>query len=123
VWLASHWTSVPFLGPAHTPPRSRAAGVTAAAIAVNLLTLKPTIPAEVCTATEKAGPSSKPIDQGGGRKLRHDKLDGKGTVTLRINHQMDHAPAAVGSLAYVSAFSSRVLTSRSWASRVSLCDI
>jgi hypothetical protein len=29
----------------------------------------------------------------------------------------------VGSLAFVSAFSSRVLTSRSWASRVSLCDI
>ncbi len=28
----------------------------------------------------------------GGRKLRHDKLDGKGTVTLRINGQMHHIP-------------------------------
>jgi len=28
----------------------------------------------------------------GGRKLRHDKLDKKGTVTLRINGQMHHIP-------------------------------
>ena len=49
-------------------------------------------PAEVYGAREKARPSSAPIDLGGGRKLRHDKLDGKGTVTLRINRQMHHIP-------------------------------
>jgi hypothetical protein len=49
-------------------------------------------PAEVYAAREKARPSSEPIDLGGGRKLRHDKLDGKGTVTLRINRKMHHIP-------------------------------
>jgi transposase InsO family protein len=49
-------------------------------------------PAEVYAAREKAGPSAAPIDLGGGRKLRHDRLDGKGTVTLRINRQMHHIP-------------------------------
>ncbi len=49
-------------------------------------------PAEVYAAREKARPSSEPIDLSGGRKLRHDKLDGKGTVTLRINGQMHHIP-------------------------------
>ena len=43
-------------------------------------------------ATEKARPSSTPIDLSGGRKLRHDKLDSKGTVTLRINGRMHHIP-------------------------------
>jgi hypothetical protein len=57
---------------------------------MNLATLKPITPAEVYAATEKGRTSSKPIDPGGGRKLHHDKLDGKGTVTLRINHQMHH---------------------------------
>jgi transposase InsO family protein len=49
-------------------------------------------PAEVYAAREKARPVAEPIDLGGGRKLRHDKLDGKGTVTLRINRQMHHIP-------------------------------
>lgn len=49
-------------------------------------------PAEVYAAREKARPSSEPLDLSGGRKLRHDKLDQKGTVTLRINHQMHHIP-------------------------------
>ncbi|HEY6426615.1 MAG TPA: IS481 family transposase [Acidimicrobiales bacterium] len=49
-------------------------------------------PAEVYAAREKATPSSEPIDLSGGRKLRHDKLDGKGTVTLRVNGQMHHIP-------------------------------
>lgn len=49
-------------------------------------------PAEVYAAREKARPSSEPIDLSGGRKLRHDKLDGKGTVTLRVNGQMHHIP-------------------------------
>jgi transposase InsO family protein len=49
-------------------------------------------PAEVYAAREKARPSAEPIDLGGGRKLRHDRLDGKGTVTLRINRQMHHIP-------------------------------
>jgi hypothetical protein len=49
-------------------------------------------PAEVYAAREKARPSSAPLDLSGGRKLRHDKLDQKGTVRLRINHQMHHIP-------------------------------
>lgn len=49
-------------------------------------------PQEVYAARGKAGPSSEPIDLSGGRKLRHDKLDSKGTVTLRINGQMHHIP-------------------------------
>jgi transposase InsO family protein len=49
-------------------------------------------PKEVYAAREKARPSSEPIDLSGGRKLRHDKLDKKGTVTLRINGQMHHIP-------------------------------
>jgi transposase InsO family protein len=49
-------------------------------------------PAEVYAAREKARPSSEPIDLSGGRKLRHDKLDGKGTVTLRIGGKMHHIP-------------------------------
>jgi hypothetical protein len=28
----------------------------------------------------------------GGRKLRHDELDGKGTVTLRVGGKMHHIP-------------------------------
>jgi transposase InsO family protein len=49
-------------------------------------------PAEVYGAREKARPCAEPIDVSGGRKLRHDKLDGKGTVTLRVNGQMHHIP-------------------------------
>ena len=49
-------------------------------------------PKEVYAAREKARPSKEPIDLSGGRKLRHDKLDKKGTVTLRINGQMHHIP-------------------------------
>ncbi len=49
-------------------------------------------PAQVYAAREKAGPSSEPIDLSGGRKIRHDKLDKKGTVTLRINGKMHHIP-------------------------------
>jgi transposase InsO family protein len=49
-------------------------------------------PAEVYAAREKARPSAEPIDLSGGRRLRRDKLDSKGTVTLRINGQMHHIP-------------------------------
>jgi len=49
-------------------------------------------PAEVYAAREKARPSSEPIDVSGGRKLRHDRLDGKGTVTLRVGGKMHHIP-------------------------------
>ena len=49
-------------------------------------------PQEVYTAREKDRPSSEPIDLSGVLKFRHDKLDKKGKVTLRINGQMDHIP-------------------------------
>ena len=49
-------------------------------------------PAEAYAAREKARPSAEPIDLSGGRKLRHDRLDKKGTVTLRIKGQMHHIP-------------------------------
>jgi transposase InsO family protein len=49
-------------------------------------------PAEAYAAREKALPSAEPMDLSGGRKLRHDRLDGKGTVTLRINAKMHHIP-------------------------------
>jgi len=49
-------------------------------------------PSEAYAAREKAGPKAKPLDLSGGRKIRHDKLDAKGTVTLRINGRMHHVP-------------------------------
>jgi transposase InsO family protein len=49
-------------------------------------------PLEAYMAREKAGPSAEPLDLSGGRKIRHDKLDAKGTVTLRINGRMHHIP-------------------------------
>jgi transposase InsO family protein len=54
--------------------------------------IKRRTPAEVYAAREKAKPSAKPLDLSGGRRLRHDRLDKKGTVTLRINGQMHHIP-------------------------------
>ncbi len=49
-------------------------------------------PAEAYAAREKARPKAEPLDLSGGRKIRHDKLDAKGTVTLRINGRMHHIP-------------------------------
>jgi hypothetical protein len=68
----------PLPGASPHPPRSRAAGVSAGGNLYDLATLKPITPAEVCAAREKGRTSSKPIAPDGGRKLRHDKLDGKG---------------------------------------------
>jgi len=49
-------------------------------------------PKEAYAAREKARPKAEPLDLSGGRKIRHDKLDSKGTVTLRINGRMHHVP-------------------------------
>ena len=49
-------------------------------------------PAEVYAAREKARPNAEPLDLSGGRKLRHDRLDAKGTVTLRVDGMMHHIP-------------------------------
>jgi hypothetical protein len=82
----------PLPGASPHPPRSRAAGVSAGGNLFEPTDLEADNSRRGLCGQREGRTTSKAIDLAGGRKLRHDKLIGKGTVTLRINHQMHHIP-------------------------------